>query len=154
MTKIGVYPGGHFFMGGSIVEADGVVLQIVNKAAEFVARQRNRNAVTDTVAGDAEAHFRRTFVPGIGPAFVEGHAVLLGGVGIKLLLVGAEMHVVLAGGAVPNIVAFCGQQLEPVCAAFVRHGAMQKGFAEPGVIDQFGPALGTHSGFSPAGRAR
>lgn len=90
----------------------------------------------------------------VRPAFVEGHAVLLGGVGIELLLVGAKMHVVLAGGAVPNIVAFCGQQLEPVCAAFVRHGAMQERFAELGVIDQLGPALGAHGGFSPAGRAR
>jgi hypothetical protein len=129
-------------------------LQIVNKAAEFVARQCNRNAVADAVAGDAEAHFRRTFVPGIGSAFVEGHAVLLGGVGVELALVGAEMHIALAGGAVPHVVALGGQQLEPVCTAFVRHGAMQECFAEPGVIDQRRMALGAHGGFSPTGRAR
>lgn len=90
----------------------------------------------------------------VGPAFVESHAVLLVGVGIELLLVGAEMHVALAGGAMPHVVALGGQQLEPVCAAFVRHGAMQERFAELGVIDQRRVALGAHGGFSPAGRAR
>lgn len=87
-------------------------------------------------------------------AFVKSHAVLLGGVGIELVLVGTEVHIALAGGAMPHIVALGGQQLEPVCAAFVRHRAMQECFAELGVIDQLGPALGAHGGFSPAGRAR
>ncbi len=86
-------------------------------------------------------------------AFVKSYAVLLGGVGVELALVGAEMHVALAGGAMPHIVALGGQQLEPVGAAFVCHGAVQEGLAELGVIDQLGPALGAHGGFSPTGRA-
>lgn len=110
-------------------------LQLINKAAKFVAVQPNRNAVADAVAGDAEAYVGWTFVRDVRAAFVKSYAVLLGGVGVELLLVGAEMDIALAGGAVPHIVALGGPQLEPVGAAFVRHRAMQERFAELGVID-------------------